>query len=156
MIIVTWHQAGRKVNKDDAQHRGRRSKARRGTRICFLSVCVFAFSIKFSTIYSGLIESLGECTTGIPTVAPRCPQPACPVWRPGCRAASKRLHWPQILMVTKHSMSIEPVTQRALRTSVYGKNTCADWQHRKGWLWPRKPSPKLQETFWQHVWGRKK
>lgn len=73
MIIVTRHQAGRKVNKDDAQHRGRRPKARRGTRICFLNVCVFSFSIKFSTIYSGLLESLGECTTGVPSVAPRCP-----------------------------------------------------------------------------------
>ena len=76
MIIVTRHQAGRKVNKDD-EHCGWHPKARQGTQICFLNVRVFIFSIKFSTIYSGLIVLLGKHTTGIPSVVPRCPH----AWR---------------------------------------------------------------------------
>ena len=39
------------------------------TRICFLNVCVFAFSIKFAKIYSGLVMSYASCMMGLPSVA---------------------------------------------------------------------------------------
>lgn len=73
MVIVTRHQAGRKVNKDDYQHLGWCPKARRGTQICFLNVCVFVFSIKFSKIYSGLIMSPGKLHDRHPGVKKRSP-----------------------------------------------------------------------------------
>lgn len=45
MIIVTRHQAGRKVNKPDDQHCGRHPGAEELG--CFLNVRVFGFSIRF-------------------------------------------------------------------------------------------------------------